>query len=69
MLSDSKVEPSSRGGGGRHLGTEWLLTAKWPRGAEAVTAKIKGRSTHLKAKKGGGQLQTKKVMREVTCKM
>ena len=23
-------------GGGGHSGTEWLPTAKWPRGAEAV---------------------------------
>ena len=46
------VEPGGGGGGGGG-GTEWLPTAKRPRGAEAVNAKIQGRSTHLKAKKGG----------------
>ena len=28
------------GGGGGHSGTEWLPTAKQPRGAEAVNVKI-----------------------------
>ena len=52
---------------GEHPGTEWLPTAK--RVCGAANAKIKGRSTHMKAKKGGGQLQTKKQIRELTCKM
>ena len=45
-----------QGGGGS--GTEWLPTAKWPPGAEAVNR----RSTHLKAKKRGAvnfKLRTK----------
>ena len=56
-------------GGGGHSGTEWLPTAKWPCGAEAVNAKIQGRSTPLNAKSGGGQLQTKHLIRVVACKM
>ena len=36
---------------------------------EAVNVKIKGRSTHLKAEKGGSQLQTKNQKRVVTYKM
>ena len=56
-------------GGGGHSGTEWLPTAKWMHGAEAVNAKILGQSTHLKAKKGGGQLQTMSQTGVVTCKM
>ena len=54
---------------GGHSGTKWLPTAKRPRRAEAVNAKIKGRSTPLKAKKGGGQLQTKNQIRVVACIM
>ena len=59
---------SARGGGG-HSGTKWLPTAKQPRGAEVVNAKIWGRSTHLKANKGGGQLPTKNQIGVVTCKV
>ena len=61
-------ESVPRGGGG-HSGTEWLPTAKRPRGARAVNGKIWGQSTHLKAGKGGGQLQTKNQIRVVTWKM
>ena len=60
------------GGGGGHSGTKWLPTAKLPHGAEALNTKILGQSTPLKvlkAKKGGGQLQTKQLIRVVTCKM
>ena len=39
------------------------LTAKRPSGAEAVNANIQGRSTPFGAKKGGGQLQTKNIIR------
>ena len=55
--------------GGGHSGTKWLPTAKRPRGAEAVNAKIWGWSTHLKANKGGGQLPTKNQIGVVTCKV
>ena len=68
MVSVIAIDIAPVGGGG-HSGTEWLPTAKWPRGAEAVNAKIKGRSTQLKAKKGGGQLQTMSQIGVVTCKM
>ena len=53
------------GGGGGHSGTEWLLTAKLLRRAEAVKFKIWGRSTLLKAKKGHGQLQTENLIRHL----
>ena len=58
-----------RAGGRGHSGTKWQPTGKWPRGAEAVNAKIWGRSTHLKANKGGGQLLTNNQIGVVTCKM
>ena len=45
------------GGGGGALRFEWVPTAKRPRGAEVVKAKIQGRSTPFGAKKGGGQLK------------
>ena len=57
---------------GGHSDSEWLSAAKWPRGAEVVNTKILGQSTLLKAKeKGGlgGQIQTKNLIRIVTCKM
>ena len=49
-------------GGGEHSDTEWLPTAKRPRGMEVVNAKIYRQSTPLKAKKGGSQLQTKTLI-------
>ena len=48
-------------GGGTQVPTQ-VPTAKRPRGAEAVNAKIQGRSTPFGAKKGGGQLQTKIII-------
>ena len=54
------IDPGEGGGG--HSDTEWLPTAKRPRGEEAMNTKIQGRSTPFGAKKGGGQLQTKNVI-------
>ena len=50
----------SRGGGA--LRFEQVPTAKRPRGAKVVNAKIQGLSTPFGAKKGGGQLQTKNTL-------
>ena len=55
--------------GGGALRYQMQPTAKRPRGAEAVNAKIWGRSTHLKANKVGGQLPTKNQIGVVTCKV
>ena len=58
------------GGGGGHSGTKWLPTANWPSEVEAVNAKVyKGRSNHLKAKKGGGQRQTESQIRVILCEI
>ena len=35
-----RIRARGGGGGGGHSGTEWLLTAKQPRRAEAVKIKI-----------------------------
>ena len=49
-----------------------MPTGKWPCGAEAVNAKIEGRSAHFKAdkKKGwGSQLRTRNLIGAVLCKI
>ena len=49
-------------GGGGHSGTEWLPTAIWMCGAEAVNANIFGWSASFGAQNGGGILQTKNLL-------
>ena len=51
-------------GGGGHSGTKCPLTNRL---AEFV--EVQGRSTRLRAKKEGSQLQSKNIMKGVTCKM
>ena len=62
MVSWSVGQLVSWHGGGGHSGLNRYTHCQMAVKSETVNAKIQGRSTPFRAKKGGGQLQTRNII-------